>query len=296
MRFLRHWPVLLALLVPLCAVVDWAGGAWIASRVPPAEAYADARRIVAAEHQPGDLVLVTPDWLGQGRVALGDWMPLEDQARAEALGYPRIWDLSLPDRQAPETEGLPAIRSWDLDTLTLTLYRNTRYGLPLWRALDEIASARVAVRTPDGDRPCRWDARARRQQCGDQFGEPWVYVGPIVIADMDQRALLCLWAHPTDRGPLVVTFDDVPSGVRLTGGTGLTYVAGRDRDKTPVVLVARVDEVEVGSVVHPDAVGRRTFDFPVPPGPERRRVTFEVSSEFQGMRHFCFDATMRGSE
>jgi hypothetical protein len=293
-KLLRHWPIAVGTLLPLVAVIELAGNAWTASLVPPPAGFEPARRLVAQGHRDGDLVLVYPDWMGEGRVALGQWLSLRDECRGDILDYPRVWELTLEGRQSPEVAGLPVEQSWSFDGLQLTLYQNTTFDRPVWRAYDDIGRAHVLVRMADGDQPCRYDPRAQHHNCGDQFGEPWVYVGPILLTDMEQQPRQCLWSHPTERGPIVVTFDGVPTGRRLTVHTALSYVGGRDMDKKPVHMEVDVDGQTVGTTIQSDGEPWKSWDFAVPRGAESRTVQFRVHTEFQGMRHYCFDAAMRG--
>lgn len=295
MKWLRHWPLALGALLPALAVVELVGNAWTAHLVPDEPAFEAAAAVVAAEHRDGDLVIVHPEWLGAGRVAMGPWIPLEDETRADVLDYPRIWVLTLDGRRHPDTEGLPVEREWAFDGLRLTRFRNTRYAPALWRAYDHVADAAVAVRLPEGEKPCRWDGREGKHQCGPPVAEPWVWVGPFVTTDMAQQAHFCLWSHPTQRGPVVITFEEVPAGRTLSLYTAMTYVAARDMDKPPVHIEVEIDGRLVGAADQPDGAPWQRWSFPVPDGPPVRTVRFLVSAVFQGMRHFCFDAAMRGA-
>lgn len=295
MRLLRHWPVAVGALLPILALVELIGNAWTANLVPEWSAFEAAAKVVAAEHQPGDLVIVHPEWLGEGRVAMGPWIPLQDETRADVLDYPRIWVLTLDGRRHPDTAGLPVEHEWEFDGLTLTRFRNTRLAPARWRAYDALPDAAVAVRTPEGEQPCRWNEREGKHECGPVIGEHWVWVGPFVTTDMAQQAHYCLWSHPTVRGPLVTTFEGVPTGETLSVYTAMTYVAARDMDKPPVRLDVEIDGQPVGTALQPDGAPWQRWSFAVPPGPPTRTVRFLVSASFQGMRHFCFDAAMRGA-
>jgi hypothetical protein len=303
MKALRFWPYAVALLLAAVAVVELVGNEVTAHLVPPPEAFAAPRRVLERECRPDDLVLVVPEWMGDGRVALGPWLKLEDQYRDDISEYRRVWLLALGERGDPKVAGLPVERRWSFDRLTLTLYGNPAYGPRLWNAMEHVAEARAEVR--DGERPvaCAWETRGlsaecghERFECGRAFGEPWVCVGRTVITDMERHPRNCIWAHPTQRGPLVIAFDDVPGGARLTGHTGFRdSTALEERDK-PTTLTVDVDGVEIGTTAHYVGVGWQPFVFDVPPGPPLRTVRFVVQSAFQGRRHFCFDATMRGPQ
>jgi hypothetical protein len=65
-------------------------------------------------------------------------------------------------------------------------------------------------------------------------------------------------------------------------------------DKKPVRMDVEVDGQAVGTTMQPDGAPWRSWEFAVPPGPGRRTLQFRVSTEFQGMRHYCWDAAVRG--
>lgn len=294
MRWLRHWPLVVGGVLPVVAVVELVGNVWTATIVPDRSVFEAAAQVVAREHQPGDLVIVHPEWLGEGRVVMGPWIPLQDETRADILDYRRIWTLTLHGMRHPDTENLPVEAEWNFDGLSLTRFQNTRYAPSLWRAYDHLAEATVTLRTPQGERRCRWDAREGRHVCGSPTSEPWLYVGHFVTTDMAQQAYFCLWAHPTERGPLVVTFEGVPAGRTISVYTAMTYFAAREMNKPPVHLDVEIDGLHVGRADQPDGAPWQRWSFPVPEGPPVRTVRFIVSTTFQGMRHFCFDAAMRG--
>ena len=296
---LRHWPLAVGALLPLCAVVELAGNAWTAGIVPSPATFAEPRAVVEREFQDGDLVVVYPDWMGDGRVALGPWMPIRDQARGDILDYPRVWQLAPDGRRAPELAGLPVERSWSFDGLSLELLRNTSYAPARWRAYDDIGNARVVIASGEGDKPCVWRPQDQAHHCGDGFGQPWVFVGQFLMTDMDQQPRRCLWAHPTDVGPIVVTWDRAPSGRTLVVHTTLSYLAAREMKYAPVYLETLVDDRPLGTAVQADGMPFQTWRYDVPPPADggasgERRVELRVRTDFQGMRHFCFDAAMRG--
>ncbi len=288
-----RWSVALALLLPAVAVVELIGNRLTERIVPPMSSFERAAEIVRRGHLPGDLVVFAPDWMSQTRVALGEWISLEDELRGDTFDRPRLWELALDGRRSPETAGMTPLERHPLDRLTLTLYRNDTYMPALWRAHDEWRSARVTIGAPDGEKPCPWQEREGRHSCAQAAGEPWVWVGQVFISDVGFRPRRCLWAHPTERGPMHVTFADVPAGTRLTGHTGLTYAAFRDVNQAPVFLDVEVDGALMGRTVHPGDVGWTTFVYDLPPGPATRTIRFTVTTPSQGMRHFCFDAAVR---
>jgi hypothetical protein len=295
MKFVRYGGIALGALLPVVAVVELAGNAWTASLVPPAAGFVPARRVVAEQRRAGDLVVVTPEWLADGRVALGDWMPLKDQVRGDILDYPRVWELALEGHRSPELAALPVEQRWSFDDgLTLALYRNTTYAPAVWHAYDQYGSATVVVRMPDGEQPLRWDDRDRQFHLDESLGQPWMWVGPWLVTDMEQQAYSCLWSHPTESGPLVISFADVPDARRLVVHTALEYAAARELNKKPVRLDVEIDGRVVGTAEQPDGAPWRTWEFEVPPGPARHSLRFVITTEWQEMRHFCWDATLRG--
>lgn len=293
MKILRQWPLVLAAIVPIIAIVEIAGNVRTADAVPPMSAFRPAAQILRTAHRPGDLVVFAPAWMSQTRVALGEWMTIADQARGDTFDYPRVWELALDGYHSPDVAGLDVIERHELDRLTLTLYRNPDHRPAVWRAYEEVRSGRVTVGLPGGEQACPWDERQQRHSCAGPTHEPWVWVGPYFMTDVQFRPRFCLWAHPTERGPVHVRFDDVPTGTTLVVHTGLTYGAYRDPNRGSVFADTEIDGRHAGRIENAYDVGWTTAVYDVPPGPDRRTVRISISTRSQGMRHFCFDATMR---
>jgi hypothetical protein len=151
-----------------------------------------------------------------------------------------------------------------------------------------LARADVHVRQPDG-RIHRCDLRQMgRAICGK--GRRWV--GP-VAEEWNLRNRFGLWAHPDERGTLVIAFPherlgrslEIEYGILQSGGTG-----------APVTLDVLVGAEKLGQVTWPRSRGPASWA----PAPLRldtsawrgRRATvrFEVSTPNIGGRHFVFDA------
>ena len=152
----------------------------------------------------------------------------------------------------------------------------------------DLARADVYVRLRDG-KAHRCDVRQMgRAICGK--GRRWV--GP-VAEEWNLRNRFGLWAHPDERGPLVIAFPgerlgralEIEYGILQSGGSG-----------APVTLDVFVGAEKLGQVTWPRHRGPASWA----PAPlrldtsawrgRRAPVRFEVSTEHIGGRHFVFDA------
>ena len=101
----------------------------------------------------------------------------------------------------------------------------------------------------------------------------------------------CIWAHPLPAGPIEIVFDDIPSGEVIGGYLGVAE-SGTSNSRNPVEF-----DVGINGVVRFERAAEQdselsSFEFAVPEeargGP--MRVSFRVSAEDTGRRHFCFNA------
>jgi hypothetical protein len=171
------------------------------------------------------------------------------------------------------------------------VYRNAEASpLRTVQALGEtIHRASVSVETSDGTVGCGPWQQSR-------FACPiaeWVWVGPSEQA-LEGRNLSCIWAHPTEAGPLHIRWDDVAAGAtRLHGFAALADSAfAPGAPETGVEFELLVDGSSVGMVNVSARRGPQVFDFDLAPSDSTRTVEAIVSAVDDGRRHFCFDAWM----
>ena len=108
---------------------------------------------------------------------------------------------------------------------------------------------------------------------------------------MRGRPTDCIWAHPQAGRELVIHFPRVSPAARLTGRYGLSDSAAAVPDGAPVSFVVRA-----GSAEHPftaeNRPGFHAYQVTRPPREEDDSLTFTITAERDGRRHFCFTAEL----
>ena len=233
-------------------------------RFPAEDDYLAAARILRAEGQRGDALLLHPWWTERARL----FMPPD----LDVIGYlgsggdslwraSRIWVLSQPDlprsgtrafQEAflPGRERLGEERK--LGKLRLSLYRNGRHRPLLFSAAESYREASVYLERQGLRSDCSFDGRVHR--CP---GPPHLYVAPEwhELAFVPRR---CLWMHPPGGdGRLVMELPALPEGARflLEGGLFWEHAGRKGPQLTPVHI--GVDDA---------ASGKTLVDLAIPPG------------------------------
>lgn len=303
-------PKLLWLLVPLIGVGELALQVYFSQRAPDAAAWTALKTELEGLGEPGDLVVVAPEWAEPlARRALGEeWMPLADVARADEAGYAHALEIGLFGRRAPELANFRELRQEALGPFTIRRLENPAPDTALYRFVDQVDPAHLFVAEWNGEaeHPCEFTARAAassgglgghvtypRQRYRCTGGES-NFVGVTVIDDQRYRPRRCIFAHPVANSLLHLRFANVPIGSKLHGYAGLSYLIARDGLGTPVEFAAYVDGKEVGRRLFSDARGFQSFEFALEgSSAARAEVTFEVQSKSVKDREFCFQAEMR---
>jgi len=141
--------------------------------------------------------------------------------------------------------------------------------------------------------PCTtW--RFGRWTCGL---EDWLWIGESEqpFREVPQR---CIWAHPRVDSQLVIRFADVPVGSRVSGRYGIADSGADMPDGAPVELRVDVDDA---SRLFTAQNRRGLYSYRLIPEAnpgETVDVTFTISADHVGRRHFCFTGGMQdlGSE
>ena len=142
---------------------------WLPSTHVAESDYQAVSQVLAAERQPGDVVLLVPWWTERARIFVPEGLPVVGYqgSDADALErHPRIWVLSQP-RQPRAGIGdfertflpsrTPLGEERPFGNLRLRLYQNGRYRPLAFDAADLVAQgqAQVYLESPDGNRqPC----------------------------------------------------------------------------------------------------------------------------------------------
>jgi hypothetical protein len=237
---------------------------WRIPRQEPSEAeWRAAAAAVRAEKRPDDLVVIAPEWATQGRMYLGDAIPIADFGRFDTARYGRILEVSLNGARAPETEGLALETSKDVGRIAVRAYGNPgRAGI----LYDFVAEAPRAAVTGGG--------KGRARLVIDHWFHPRLAV-PIKLG-----------ARPTR-----LTYSDVPLDGTLRVYAVIGYREGRFDKGHPVRFSVYVNGAR--------ALDREVANFaPIEPVDVRLpggvgEVAFEASVGDVWVREFSFGAYVR---
>ncbi len=300
--------LLLWVLVPAAGIVEMAYHARVESRVPRDADWESAAAIVEQGHADGDLVVITPWWASQGWKWLGRFMTVAQMSREDDWGYGRIWEVALPGRHTEEYEAKgKLIQRTRAGRLTVRLWQFPEGPTNVYdfvAALEKDASVSMIPGDGRPPEPCSFKpnpttgivpnsaVQSGKFRCDPRL--PWNYVAREVIADLDNKPRLCLWAHPIEGKRIRIEFGHVPAGRFIEGHTGLKYEADRETAGKPPVFVDVIAGGKiVGTAMHEEGGGWTPFRFDLGAGGTGGSIAFEVHSPMTGMAHFCFSAKLR---
>lgn len=275
--------------------------------VPRQQDWEAAADLIEREHRQGDLVVITPWWATEGWVHLGRFVTLEQMARDDDRGWGRIWEVSWRGRsRADYKETGKLLKKEKAGRLDVRLWSFPDAPETILDFVGELERASVAMTDYQGQvlRACTFRKHVKNIMSPSpmvQTGKfhcnpslPWNTITREVIADLDNKPRLCIWAHPVTNQRIRISFLGVPEGKFVEGHTGLKYEADRETaGKPPVYLDIFADDVLVGSAMHEEGGGWCPYRYSMPTGWKGGTVSFEVHTPFDGMQHFCFSGKLR---
>jgi hypothetical protein len=289
-RTLRLLPVSLILGVCLYSIFFWL----VKPLIRPAPGnYAEAGQLIRSQWRQGDIIAIRPWWAARIREHVGDltFLQVRDLASEDLSTHARLWVVLLPGYDDDLHEKHELEDESPAGRLTVRRYRLPEPVPILYDFQEQLRRAQVRMYQGKSAKPCsRWVEN--RWVCTNR---DWNYVGRMVVElGDDPRAVL--WAHPSDTGPIEITYPDVPGGKTLLVHTGLTPQAARTPGGAPVTLEVRLNGHLLGRVVRPaDQSGYFPTSWDISGhGPGPHTVTFRVSAPHVGMRHYCFNGEVRG--
>lgn len=310
----KGWRAWWFMLWPVLAVVELVAQGVIQARVPKETDWRAAHDYIARHKREGDLVTSAPLWTDPlARMYFHDLIALRDAARPDATRYVRAWVATIRGKEHPDLTGWREASAVAFGRVTVRLMVNPQPARVLYDFTEHVRPPDASVQRVDGElqRECSFQSGLFVAGGGlgggmlpgpERFlcsGEGWNYVGVTIAEDMQHRGRRCIWSHPVQGAVMRTTFRNVPMGTRIHGHHTLAYEAERGDDNGndlggPVVLRVRVGDQEVGVDTHHDGEGWKLFEFDTSAFQGTvRDVSFEVTSDRAGMRHYCFEGDTR---
>ncbi len=216
-------------LIFVVALVCLAFQVRLPTELPAEDDYAQVQKVLEAEAQPGDVLLLYPWWAERARLFAPDRLPVVGYQGSDADTlevHPRIWVLAQPDlpRSSWSTfwsafgAGRTIIGTErSFGHLKLSLYSNGRYKPVVFSSVEALPSAQVYLERPDGSRtPCPFDGRAHRCPGGSYVAAEW--------HEVHFQPRRCLHLYPPGGDTkLVAEFANVPALNESSLYAGLTW-------------------------------------------------------------------------
>jgi hypothetical protein len=298
-RALRRWAFAT---LPAVGLLELAAHAMQTHSLAPERDWTAARDYVAIQAKPDDLVAFAPRWADPiGRERFGpEIATLEREARADESRFPRAFEVSIRGAH------LSAMRGWRhaavqrFGSVTVTTWENPAPA----RVLDDLVSMTnpQRMRVSAGDRDCPF-VHGSPQSGGLGFGtavpgdrfacQGGSFVGVSVVADLDYFPHRCIYAPPTGGATLRLRFLGVRFGRTLHGHHALYVEAERAKTGAPVTITFSTGHSVVGSVVHRDGEGWKSFEFDTA---ELAGTQGDLAADITSngdRRMYCFEADTR---
>ena len=263
-RVRPHLAWLPAAVLAVLAIGEIAAVVRAGADVPGEADWQAASRALRERHQPGELIVVSPDWLDPVlRRQLGDLMPIEMVARMDDARYPVVWELSARGARAPETAGRELVESLEFGELTLRTWRS-----PAPRVVTDFLAAAAT-------------AEINGQVRGARI---------VSLEEVGFEPRRCIKVVPRPNQTIAVRFPDVELGTELVGYVGLADVFTRRDVREPGHLTVSINGRQVASVSAGVDDGWVRFDASTEPG----RADVElVATATARDRRICFAAEAR---
>lgn len=257
---------------------------------------------------PDDTVVFAPRWADPvGRQAFGDLFASDPSraAPADLSRYAHVLEVAVDAAREPELESWPVQWEKKVGKLVLRMHDNAGFSKIVDPLSHRFGTERLVV--TQGGKECPLQRAAPSAgpwgpaTPGVRYACAGSMVGAMVIPDLSYRLRHCLFT-PASKVPIRLRFVDVPFGAVVKVAYGLHTDDERALKGADVTFRALVQtdaeaggarDVELGSVVHHDGDGWRTFEVPTPAllG-QTGDLHFEVSSA-GARRPFCFEAYAR---
>jgi hypothetical protein len=298
------------LAIPVIGLAELVAHFYFSHRAPTKAEWDEVRPLVASWYQPGEVVVVAPEWAEpMARWSFGDsLMPTRDVARPDATGYQRALEVAAMGSHSKELDGWKVVRETKRGRFALRELSNPSAPVVTYDFLDHVDPESADVRIVQGNNqtPCPFTTTATVESPGlggpstypaSRFacpGQPtYVFIGLTIIEDDRFRPRRCIWSHPPPAGAeMVVRFKDVPLGNEIRGHTGMRMVVVRE-GVSRVMFDVIVGGQSIGRAVHENEGYWKPFQFPLGASAGKRAdVEFRVTAAQSGSP-VCFEADSR---
>jgi hypothetical protein len=275
--------------VVVLALVETGNALLAPYRVPPPHDWEAAAADVRARLAPGDLIVFAPRWVDEiGRAHLGDVIPVEMAAHADADRYARVFEVSIREAHAPESSGARLVDEKRFGKVRVALYEKPA-AVIAFDFTSQASEARVTQRLGvSGETPCYRDAGdAVGFRCAATRVEPRT----LEMNFLPRRGILV----PADGARMTeLEWTEVPLGQTLVIYTGIHDYYSRKRGDGLVELRVFVDGRQLldANTGNDDAWRRYDLDTAAAAG-TRHTVRFVVSARNPEWRSFGFHAEAR---
>jgi hypothetical protein len=294
-------------LIPL---YELSAHALIVSRVPAWSDYQSAGDFIRSELAEADVIEAAPGFIDPiVRWQLGDRMPLAMAGRSDMAHYERAWVVSIRGahpRDVPAQAQSELAR--DFGHVRVERYRLGKSPV-LYDFVSEWPRAQASVQHGERSEPCPLHkggfarggglGRGALLPIGKRFEcdarNPRLFVGDVVLEDLDNEPRHCIWQHPQGPEPVTLTFHDVPLGAALVFYGSLYYEDERMRQGAEVTASIAIAGQARARFVHKDGDGLRSLSIDTSGLGERAEVSIAVTTPNPQNRSFCWSATTRSA-
>lgn len=281
-------PIFAAVLFAVVALVETVNALLAPLRVPPSRDWDAAAADVRAGLAPGDLIVFAPRWVDEiGRAHLGDVIPVEMAAHADADRYARVWEVSIRGAHAPESNGARLVEDKHYGKVRVALYEKPAVAIA-YDFTSHAGEARVTQTLgASGETPCFRDGGAVAFRCASTLVEPRT----LEMNFLPRRGLLV----PVDGARVThLEWTEVPLGRSLVVYTGIHDYISRKRGDGRVELRLFVDGREQlhATTGNDDAWRKYELDTAAAAG-TRHTVRVDISAAAPEWRTFGFHAEAR---
>jgi hypothetical protein len=294
-----RWGRAEGLIVLLVAVVCLGFQLWLPSTHVADADYQQVATVLAAERQPGDVVLLAPWWTERARSWVPEGLPVVGYQGSDGdplERHARIWVLSQPKQPrsglgAFEAAFLPSRTAVgparQFGNLTLQLFQNGKHRPVTFDGTEALARAQVYLESPDGNRqPCNPTQAGFRCANGRVVAAEWheVHFAPYRCVKLEP---------PGGAGKIVVEYQaSASASSAVLAGYIWEYGAHREEGITSSTVTLEVDgrpttmELPVGD--------ERMHRLDGPALPEGARVRLMLQAQNPHLRVVCAVLTGHG--